>query len=194
MVSGLRMHRILGATFLLGLAILSAPVLPEGGIDLDTRVGALEARLESLTQRVAAMESVLKDQNLDTTGAPGAKAAPAWVFDGYVQGSPFRVLQHDLDRISGRVDLLLDVAAPLPNPEQWATTVRGTAVPLVLVAEPPNLGPGTSTVPIPLFLERATRVAPGARLHLRGQLDPARAQSVRQIRVGRAESEAPGIR
>jgi hypothetical protein len=98
-------------------------------------------------------------------------------------------LQQELDRTSGRVDLLLDVVAQLPDTERWPPADRGQQVPLVLIAEPAYPGPGTSATPIPLVLERATRIVPGARIHVSARLDPTEAQSVRRIRVGRTGPE-----
>lgn len=189
---GTRTRQPLRASLLLPLLSLASPAAPiraEGGIDMDTRVEALEARLEALTRRVIGLESAIKETAGIAPAAPSPKGEPAWVFDAYVQGSPFRVLQKELDRTSGRVDLLLDVVAQLPDKDSWASAQSGQPVPLVLSAELAYPGPGAPATPIPLVLERATRIVQGARIHLSARLDPAEAQSVRRIQVSRTGPE-----
>ncbi len=186
---GTRRPRALCAPLLLPLIALASaaePIRAESRIDMDTRVEALEARLDALTRRVTGLETAIKETGGGAAAAPGTKGEPAWVFDTYVQGSPFRVLQKELDRTSGRVDVLLDVVAQLPDKDRWPAAAQGQPVPLVLIAEMAYRGPGA---PIPLVLERATRIVPGARIHLSARLDPAEAQSVRRIRVSRAGPE-----
>jgi hypothetical protein len=171
---------------LIALASVAEPIRAEGRIDMDTRVEALEARLDALTRRVSGLETAIREAGGVAAAAPGTKDRPAWVFDTYVQGSPFRVLQQELDRASGRVDLLLDVVAELPDKERWPAAAQGGQVPLVLVAEPAYRAPGA---PVPLVLERATRIVTGARLHLSARLDSTEAQSLRRIRIGHVDAQ-----
>jgi hypothetical protein len=163
----------------------SSPAL---AIDLDTRVDGLEARLESLTRRVAAIETLLKEGGQASAPSAGAKGEPAWDFDDYTQASPFRVLQRSFDRTNGRVDLLLDVVEPIPDAETWAAASRDQAVPLHLIAD---IGDGATARPVPLKLERATRITPGARLHVTVQLNPQSAKLVRRIRIAHAPGSGP---
>ncbi len=183
-----------GRSVLAWLAIVSLAAPAQAEVDMETRVGALEARLEALTRRVAGLESAVKETDPTAAAAPGSTGEPAWIFDGYVQGSPFRVLQQALERTSGRVDLLLDVVAQPPDGDGWGSATRGQPVPLVLIAEPADSRAGARTGPVPLVLERVTRIAPGARVHLSASLDPGEARSVRRIRVGHAQAQTQEVR
>jgi hypothetical protein len=147
-------------------------------IDADTRLEALEARLESLTRRVAALEELLNDAPPDQLGAPRQSGEPAWELDDYTGNAPFRVLHRSLDRDTGRVDLLLDVTAPVPDLALWDSIAAGDPVPLVIAIEP-----GQEIGETPLRLERATRFDPGARVHVSTELPPGQAATVRVMRV-----------
>ena len=168
-----------------------AALRAETTIPMDTRIEALEARLEALTKRVAALESAASAT--DPAGAPAAANAegePIWDFDGYVQGSPFRVLQRELNRETGRLDLLLDLVAEPPDSGPW-TAAPGQEIPLALTLEPPGNARDQRVGPMALTLERGSRMVPGARIHVTARLDPALARSVRRIRIGQAPERTP---
>jgi hypothetical protein len=162
------------------LSLVLAPAAQ--GIDTDARVEALEARLESLTRRVAALEAVLKDTAPEGTGAPTQSGEPVWELDDYTGNAPFRVLHHSLDRNTGRVDLLLDVTAEIPDLARWEALAAGDAVPLTLAVEPGS-DQGSDQGEVPFTLERATHYAPGARVHVGAAIPPQRAATARVLRV-----------
>lgn len=164
------------------LAVVSQPIL---AIDLETRVGALEARLQSLTRRVQAMEAVLKQGAGQASISAAPKGEPVWVLSDYVGASPFRVLHKTLDRSSGRVDLLLDVVSAPPDKGLWQSVQRGAPVPLALTLDPQQADPSQL---LRLHLERATNFEPGSRIHVSARIDPGQARLVRQIRVEHVEA------
>lgn len=177
-------ERTLWAPWLLPLLAAAGP-LAAGEIDPLTRIDGLEARLEGLTRRVQALETLLKEPGPITAAARSVKGEPTWELDDDSRTSPFQVLQKSLDRQSGRVDLLLDVVAPIPDLSDWDSVARGEDSPLMLIADQ---GEGRPAVPVSLRLERATRLDPGARLHLSAQLEPGIAERVRRIRIAHASA------
>jgi hypothetical protein len=172
------------AAWLLALLAAGGP-LASDEIDPLTRIDGLEARLEGLTRRVQALENLLRESGPLASATPTVKGEPAWELDDYSRTSPFQVLQKGLDRQSGRVDLLLDVVAPIPDLADWDAVSRGEAVPLMLIAD---TGGGGAAAPVRLRLERATRFEPGARLHLSTRLEPGIAERVRRIRIVHASA------
>ena len=127
------LERTRGVPHLLPLLALAGP-LTAGDIDPQTRIDGLEARLEGLTRRVQALESLLRESGSAATTAASVKGQPIWEPDEYSDGSPFQVVQTNLDRESGRAELLLEVVAPIPDLSAWAAVPRGDAVPLILTA------------------------------------------------------------
>lgn len=174
-------RRVLGP---LGLALwVSASQVPAQGIDSETRIDGLEARLEGLTRRVQALETLLKESGPGVGGVAAPKGEPGWELDDYSREAPFQVIQRSLDRETGRIDLLLSVTAPIPDAALWTNLEKGSPVPLLVT---PDLGDGAAASPLPLRLERGTRLEPGARLHVSTQLEPSVAKRVRQLRIGHA--------
>lgn len=174
---------ILG-TLCLPLLFCAAPLAAEE-IDPETRIDGLEARLEGLTRRVQALETLLKESGLGNAASSAPKGEPIWELDDYSREDPFQVIQRTLDRETGRVDLLLSVTAPIPDLADWAKLEKGAQVPLLLTLD---LGDGQAASHLPLRLERATRLEPGSRLHVSAQLEPSVAKRARQIRVGHAST------
>jgi hypothetical protein len=156
-------------------------------IDPETRIDGLEARLEGLTRRVQALETLLKGSGPGNAASSAPKGEPIWDLDDYSRESPFQVIQRTLDREVGRVDLLLGVTGPIPDLPDWAKLEKGAPVPLLLTLD---LGDGVAASPLPLTLERGARLEPGSRLHVSAQLEPSLAKRVRQIRVGHAPTGA----
>ena len=169
------------------LALVAGPPRAAEVIDPNTRLEGLEVRLDALTRRVQALETMLKEAGPGIGSAPGPKGEPAWDFDDYTQGSPFNVLQQSLDRTNGRIDLLLDVVGPVPDVEDWAAVARSEPVPLTLTAD---RGDGLGGQSVPLRLERANQIVPGARLHVAATVDAAYAKLVRRIRVSYAPAQS----
>jgi hypothetical protein len=170
------------------LALVAAAAAAQAeGIPVETRIEGLEARLEGLTRRLDALETLLKgSQHRAPAAAP--KGEPDWSFDDYTRERPFRVLQRSLDRASGRIELLLDLTAPLPDGPAWAEVRRGEPLPLVLTV---RLADGRELPPLPLHLERASPLVPGGRLHAGASLEPSLAAQASGIRVARRPPEGP---
>jgi hypothetical protein len=169
--------------------LLAAAPLGASDIDPQTRIDGLEARLEGLTRRVQALETLIKESGPGSGIIADPKGEPTWELDDYSRSNPFQVILRSLDRESGRVDLLLTVVATIPDLAVWAAVPRGGMVPLLLTAELAGDGPAA---PLALHLERATRWDPGARIHLKAQLDPGLAKRVRQVRIEHATP--PGLK
>lgn len=163
------------------LLVAGGPLAEE--IAPETRINGLEARLEGLTRRVQALETLLKESGPGSAVRPAPKGEPTWELDDYSRENPFQVIQRSLDRDTGHVDLLLSVVAPIPDLASWAGVPKGEPVPLLLT---PDLDDGGAASPLPLRLERATRLEPGSRLHVSAQLEPGLARRVREIRVEHA--------
>lgn len=159
-------------------ASLALAAGPCAAIDQDTRLDALEARLEALTRRVQAMESVLKETGQSAAAPAIPKGQPLWESDDYSDGEPLRVLKSSLDRASGRLDVLLDVVTEIPDPEHWTNLNRGASVPLTVSLTP---APGDAQSPLRLRVERAGSIVPGSRIHVTGQIPPDLARQVRKI-------------
>ena len=159
--TGTRAHALAGA-MLAALWVVPAA----HAIDADTRIEALEARLEALTRRVAALELVLSNAGPTAAGTAAKRGAPLWDLDAYIGEAPFRVLHHDLNRETGRVDVLLDVTADIPDGDLWSGLRRGDPVPLVISSD------RAPEAAIALRLERAGSLVPGARIHLGALLPP----------------------
>ncbi len=162
------------------LALTAGAAQGDEGIDAATRLEGLEVRLEALTRRVQALETVLKEMGPGSGGAATREGEAVWEFDAYIEETPFNVLQRSFDRKTGRVDLLLDVVAPVPDADHWASKARGAPVPVTLTAD---RGDGDTGQTQPLRLERASQIVPGARLHVSAALDPADAKLVRRLRI-----------
>ena len=177
----------LASSAALCLALVAGSADAAEGIDPNTRLEGLEVRLDALTRRVQALETMLKQAGPGVGRPTGPKGEPVWDFDDYTQGSPFNVLQQSLDRTNGRVDLLLDVVGPVPDVEDWAAVARSEPVPLTLTAD---RGDGIAVQSVPLRLERANQIVPGARLHVTATVDAAYAKLVRRIRVSHAPAES----
>lgn len=158
----------------------SGAAAPALAADLETRIDGLEARLEGLTRRVQALETVLKESGPDSARTAAPKGEPSWELDDYSRESPLQVVQRDLDRETGRVDLLLSVTGPIPDAAAWSSLEKGTPVPILITLD---LGGGATGDPLPLRLERATSLEPGSRIHLSAQLEPGVAKRVHQIQV-----------
>lgn len=173
-------------TLCLPLLLCAAP-LAAAEIDPATRIDGLEARLEGLTRRVQALETLLKESGPGNAGNSAPKGEPTWDLDNYCRENPFQVIQRNLDRATGRIDLLLSVTAPIPDLADWIKLEKGAPVPLRLTLD---LDDGQAASPLPLRLERAIRLEPGSRLHVSAQLEPSLAKRVRQIRVGHVSSGA----
>lgn len=188
---------LLVPALLLVAAVPAAATEPPDPAALAARMRELEAEVSRLVARVGALERRLAAPVAGPAGFGGAAGAPAapvlddagvplpddglvWTFDPFVDGNPLAVTYKGLDRAAGRVDLLVRVTAPLPNPAAWSTV--GAVVPLHLNSRQAD-GGGTA---VGFVLARGGRTDPGAHLHLTATLDPARAAAARQLLIGPA--------
>jgi hypothetical protein len=187
---------------MLATAVPAAVADPPDPTALAARMRELEAEVTRLVARVDALERRLATPVADPAGASGmggaagVPAAPVftppalddsgvlvpddglvWTFDPFADGSPLAVTYQGLDRAAGRVDLLVRITAPLPDPAAWGKV--GAPVPLRLISRQAD-GAGTAAA---FMLARGGRTDPGAHLHLTATLDPARAAAARQLLI-----------
>ncbi len=164
------------------IALLALPWATGSAQDSpEARIQALEARLERLAERVEVLEG--------QAGAAGAGTRTGkdlvWTFDEGLTGSPFRVIQQELDRRTGQVDLLLTLVAEPPDADLWRAAQVGALVPLAVTA---TLSGGATLGPIPLTLHRRSAFTPGVQVHVMAQLPGLDAKAVRRIAVGQVRT------
>jgi hypothetical protein len=165
---------------------LPASTIVLAGQSMDERVLQLEAQVRDLSDRLNALEQA---------GAPASASGAAeeqvvvgdagvvWLIDDYVGKSPFRVSYKAFDPTHGRIELLLQVTAPLDNPSQWSS--QGAEVPVAVTLR----GAGGEEAQKQFVLGRGMRAEPGSHLHLYADIDPAWAAAARQLVVERAARE-----
>jgi hypothetical protein len=165
-------------TLFVAVTLLQAAAFAEQGTE--QRLQALEERVRALTGRVENLERAASPAAQPVRG-PGLPADGAvWTFDDYVDASPFKVSYKSFDRATGRVELLLQITAPIEQPELWSET--GRSVPVALRYRAADGAEGASV----FALVRASRLEPGSRVHLRALVEPALAASASHLSVGRA--------
>ena len=163
------------------LSLASATGAAQG---LDERLLQLEQQVRALTSRIEALEGGTAAQAQD--GQVASDGAVVWTFDDYVGRSPFRVAYREIDPQQGRVELLLEITAPLADSEHWRAV--GGQVPIGVRLRAAD-GKQTEQA---FRLRRGGRLDPGAYLHLEASVDPARAAATRQLIVGRTSGEPQG--
>lgn len=141
---------------------------------MQQRLLELEARLHTLDDRLDRLE-----QHAVTAGASaGVEAGQAssttvagivWTLDARITDGPLRLTHKEFDRNRGRVDLLLEITAPLQDPARWDEV--GGEVPVMLTLRGVD---GTEHARA-FTLARGQRIEPGAFVHLSADIDPARA-------------------
>jgi len=162
---------------IIALALLAlAPAAGSAEPRADARLSALEARVAELEARIAALEQ--RDQARDS-GEADPDTGLVWTLADDPALGAFRISYKQLDAGTGRVELLLEITAPLEDPARWAGpgVAPGTPVPLQVRLRSPD---GRETI-APLTLIRGTSADPGARLHLGASVDPAPAAAARQL-------------
>ena len=128
------------------------------------------------------IERILSN-HADAAVKPGATAAGIiWTLDARVTDSPLRVTHKEFDRDRGRVDLLLQITAPLQDLALWGEV--GGEVPVVLRMRAAN---GVEQVQA-FTLARGKRLEPGAFVHLIADIDPAHAAAAGQFIIAPADN------
>lgn len=165
------------------LVVLVAVMLlaPGGGGDarrLEARLVALEAQTDGLRAELEQLRQQLADDSAPAAAA-GRAGEVSWRFGPVLDGEPLRVAAETVDQAHGRVELLLEVMAPLADAAAWPQQ-PGRAVPLVLIARD---GGGGLIAEVPLTLVRGARPEPGAYLHLAAELPEDRAARLSLIEI-----------
>ena len=169
---------------------LASPALPSPAQEsIEQRMLEMEARLRTLSDRVDMLERRAVTAKTETTtsattgtGTSATAAGIIWTLDARVTDSPLRVTHKEFDRDRGRVDLLLQITAPLQDLERWGEV--GGEVPVMLRLR------GTDGVEqVQNFtLARGNRIEPGAFVHLVTDIDPARAAAAGQFIIAPADN------
>lgn len=144
---------------------------------LETRLATMEVRLARLSKQV---EQLQKDalptgpspaqpasqRALQTAVASSSDDAVAWRLGVEVDGEPLRVAAKSLDRAQDRVELLLEITAPLNDAKAWPRQ-QGQLAPVSVFVKDSG---GSVIAEMPMTLLRGLRREPGSYLHLGAQL------------------------
>lgn len=155
--------------------------------DLAARFARLEARTEQLTNQLARIEQAAQaspptDQPAAATPATTATSmgsAVDWRLGAGLQGDPLRVAAQTFDQRSGRVEVLLEIEAPLSNADAWPRQ-PGLQVPVIMITRDSS---GAVAAEQPLTLIRGPSQEPGAYLHLGTELSEQIADRVEVIEL-----------
>jgi hypothetical protein len=175
------MRRSLPILFAIALTIPAAPGLAQG--DPAVQLLELEARIGKLTRRVEVLEAgALAGAVSGGDGSPGVRMGKdlAWHLDGYLEDSPFKVSQQELDRKTGRVDLLLNLVAEPADGDLWRAAQVGEPVPVEVTA---ILAGGGTVGPVPFALHRRTSFDIGTHVHVLAQLPVDDPKAVRRLSI-----------
>jgi len=161
---------------------LPAPVvaaLAEPIQDPTIKLLELEVRIDQLSRRVESLEARAQ---AGADPGPGARIGKdlTWHFDGYVGEAPFTVSQQEIDRKTGRVDVLLNLVAEPADGDLWRSAGVGEALPVEASA---TLSGGGSLAPVTFTLVRRASFEVGAHVHVQAQLPVADAKAVRRLAI-----------
>jgi hypothetical protein len=177
-------YRLLPGLLAVALLVRAASPLAQTGQDLAVKLLELEARLDQLSRRVEVLEAGAQ-ANMGTDSAMRLGKDLAWHFDAYVGETPFKVSQQELDRKTGRVDLLLNLVAEPADAALWRSAQPGAPVPLEVTA---TLSGGGTLGPVPLTLLRRTAFTVGTHVHVSAQLPGEDHKAVRRLAIRHAGS------
>ena len=170
------MKRLLSPLIALPLLVPGALTLAQE--DSSVKLLELEARIDQLARRVEVLEAGV------LAGDAGAEMRMgkdlAWHFDSYAGESPFKVSQQELDRKTGRVDLLLNLVAEPADADRWRAAQTGDALPIDVTATLADRG---TVGPIPFTLHRRTSFTIGTHVHVSAQLPVLDAKAIRRLAV-----------
>jgi hypothetical protein len=171
------MKRALPVLLAIALSVPGGPGVAEG--DPAVKLLELEARIDQLARRVDVLEA---GALAGTDSGPGVRLGKdlAWHLDGYLAESPFKVSQQELDRTSGRVDLLLNLITEPADGDLWRAAQTGDPVPIEVTA---TLAGGGTAGPVPFTLHRRTNFDIGTHVHVLAQLPVEDAKAIRRLSV-----------
>jgi hypothetical protein len=171
------MQRALPTILAIALMVTVPPGLAEG--DTVVKILELEARIDQLNRRVEVLEA---GAVASAVGGPGVRMGKdlAWHLDGYLVDSPFKVSQQELDRKTGRVDLLLNLVAEPADGDLWRAAQTGDPVPIEVTA---TLAGGGTVGPVPFALHRRTSFDIGTHVHVLAQIPVEDPKAVRRLSV-----------
>jgi hypothetical protein len=154
------------------LPLLAAAVaLPAAAEQTDAaRIELLEAKLQALTERVAALEA--------DRGQPAAARGGevVWLLAEELRGRPFRIAHKALDVDDGRLELLLQITEPVPGADRW---ILGGPAPIRLTLRAAD---GRERL-LYMTLLRGASFEPGRHLHLLAEMSPAAAAAASEILI-----------
>jgi|GEM_PF-4878041 len=179
--------------FTLILIQLSNRASTDPNADLAARLALLEERTEVLTKRLAQVEqarlaSTTGDQSAAALSSPTLVSATtaistdttvAWRLGSGLQGDPLRVAAQSFDQRRGRIEVLLEIQAPLPDADTWPRQ-PGRQVPVIVIARDNS---GAVAAEQALTLMRGPSQEPGAYLHLGTELSEQTADRVQVIEL-----------
>lgn len=178
----------------LGTAVILAISRSSGGLQerlgtLEQRIQILSQRYDDLAQRYDELASALRPDATQQEAASASQedAQLIWRLADGLQGRPLRVAAKDFDQERGRVEVLLEIKAPLGNAGEWPHE-PGQPLPLIVVA---NDATGAVAAERPMTLVRGSSLEPGAYLHAAAQLP---ASVIDRVRLVRIEPAAPAVR
>lgn len=180
--------RSLCLSVLVLLSLTHATCLAQDADALKKRLVELEDKLDVLTHRLDRLEmsggssSGLKASVSPVPQSSSSSRKVEWQFDDYLSGSPFRVTAMEVDKRRGSAEILLGVTELPADAAAWPTDA-GQPVPLVLIARDSTAGVAAK---LPLHLVRASKLEPGAHVHVRANLSQEVLGLVRLIRVERS--------
>jgi hypothetical protein len=171
------MKRVYSPLLGIALSLPGAPGLAQE--DPAVKLLELEARIDRLTRRVEVLEA---GAQAGTDAGPGVRLGKdlAWHLDGYLAESPFKVSQQELDRKTGRVDLLLNLIAEPADADLWRAAQTGDPVPIEVTA---TLAGGGTAGPAPFTLHRRANFDLGTHVHILAQLQVADPKAIRRLSV-----------
>lgn len=178
-------------TSLVVLALcVTLPTMSDAQPSMDQRILELEARLQVLSERIDLLEqrpatdgpSTPPSAQLGADSTSADASGVVWTLGTRLADGPWRITHKAFDRGRGRVDLLLQITAPLQDPEHWAKV--GGEVPMLLRMRGAY---GIEHVQA-LTLARGNRLEPGAYIHLQADIDPARSAAVGQFIIELADA------
>lgn len=176
------MQPALSILFAIALTFPAVPCHAQG--DPAAKLLELETRIDLLTRRVEVLEA---GALAGADGGPGVRMGKdlAWHLDSYLVDTPFKVSQQELDRKTGRVDLLLNLVAEPADGALWRAAQIGDPLPIEVTA---MLAGGGTVGPVAFSLHRRTSFEIGTHVHVLAQLPVEDPKVIRRLSVRHTRS------